>query len=304
MVGDTRFDVERNTAEARAGAERAREAAARARSGGAMANEERTPEMVALDRLVPAIAPRARPEAALPRSGVGSEQLDGEEADYNRCAPREPSPERDPLGGAVKTLDDGPKRPRGAARPSPPRARVVDDGSSTTDNTVQRAMRPPDESSLATRSYEDDDGSFARYPDLDRPPSRDGHADRREPTGHDERGDGLGEPTGHWRATDDAVDMVDDGAVLLDESGVHPDYAGNKYQKGFQAGGVAGIFRRFAEKERSGGYFGRAEILSVDPNFATYFKRTTHAVQRCKNEQRRWSYGRETGRRRRYATTG
>ena len=29
----------------------------------------------------------------------------------------------------------------------------------------------------------------------------------------------------------------------------------------------------------------RAEILSVDPDFAMHFKRTTHAVQRCKNQQ-------------------
>ena len=35
---------------------------------------------------------------------------------------------------------------------------------------------------------------------------------------------------------------------------------------------------------------GRAEILSVD--VATYFKRTTHAVQRCTNEQQRCSRGR------------
>ena len=35
------------------------------------------------------------------------------------------------------------------------------------------------------------------------------------------------------------------------------------------------------------------EILSVCPDFAMNFKRTTHAVQRCKNEQRRCSYGRK-----------
>ena len=34
-------------------------------------------------------------------------------------------------------------------------------------------------------------------------------------------------------------------------------------------------------------YFGRAEILSVCPDFATCFKRTTQGVQRCKNEQER-----------------
>ena len=37
----------------------------------------------------------------------------------------------------------------------------------------------------------------------------------------------------------------------------------------------------------------RVEILSVCPDFATYFKRTTQAVQRCKNEQQRCSYGRD-----------
>ena len=41
----------------------------------------------------------------------------------------------------------------------------------------------------------------------------------------------------------------------------------------------------------------RAEILPVGPDVATRFKRTTPAVRRCKNEQRRRSYGRETGRR-------
>ena len=35
-----------------------------------------------------------------------------------------------------------------------------------------------------------------------------------------------------------------------------------------------------------------------------HFKRTTQAVQRCKNEQQRCSCGRETGRRRRYGTLG
>ena len=39
----------------------------------------------------------------------------------------------------------------------------------------------------------------------------------------------------------------------------------------------------------------RAEIVSCGPNFATYFKRTTRADQRCKNEQERCSRGRETG---------
>ena len=29
---------------------------------------------------------------------------------------------------------------------------------------------------------------------------------------------------------------------------------------------------------------GRAEILPVGPDVATYFKKTTHAVRRCKNE--------------------
>ena len=37
-------------------------------------------------------------------------------------------------------------------------------------------------------------------------------------------------------------------------------------------------------------------ILPVGPDFATYFKKTSHAVQRCKNEQQRRSRGRETGR--------
>ena len=40
----------------------------------------------------------------------------------------------------------------------------------------------------------------------------------------------------------------------------------------------------------------RAEILLVAPDFATCFKRTTPACQRCKNEQERCSRGRETGR--------
>ena len=36
----------------------------------------------------------------------------------------------------------------------------------------------------------------------------------------------------------------------------------------------------------------RADILPVGPDFATYLKKTTQAVHRCKNEQRRCSYGR------------
>ena len=42
-----------------------------------------------------------------------------------------------------------------------------------------------------------------------------------------------------------------------------------------------------------GAYFGRVDILSVWSDFAMYFKRTTQAVQRCKNEQQRCSYGRD-----------
>ena len=34
---------------------------------------------------------------------------------------------------------------------------------------------------------------------------------------------------------------------------------------------------------------GRAGILIVGPGFATYFKRTTHAVQRCQNQSKRRS---------------
>ena len=37
----------------------------------------------------------------------------------------------------------------------------------------------------------------------------------------------------------------------------------------------------------------RVEILPVGPDFAMYFRRTTQAVQRCKNEQQRCSYGRD-----------
>ena len=40
-------------------------------------------------------------------------------------------------------------------------------------------------------------------------------------------------------------------------------------------------------------YFGRAEILPVCPGFAMSLKKTTQAVQRCKNEQQRRSYGRD-----------
>ena len=36
---------------------------------------------------------------------------------------------------------------------------------------------------------------------------------------------------------------------------------------------------------------GRAEILPARPAFATYFKRTTQAVQRYRNQQQRRSYG-------------
>ena len=42
----------------------------------------------------------------------------------------------------------------------------------------------------------------------------------------------------------------------------------------------------------------------MDSDFATYFKRTTHVVQRCKDEEQRCSRGRETGRAaRRYAAS-
>ena len=44
-------------------------------------------------------------------------------------------------------------------------------------------------------------------------------------------------------------------------------------------------------------YYRRVEIVSIGPGFAMSFKRTAPAVQRCKNEQERCSYGRETGRR-------
>ena len=40
-------------------------------------------------------------------------------------------------------------------------------------------------------------------------------------------------------------------------------------------------------------YRDRAEGLPVGPDFATYFKKTTHAIQRCKHEQERRSYGRD-----------
>ena len=40
-------------------------------------------------------------------------------------------------------------------------------------------------------------------------------------------------------------------------------------------------------------YFGRVDILPVCPGFAMSFKRTTQAVQRCKHEQQRCSYGRD-----------
>ena len=40
-------------------------------------------------------------------------------------------------------------------------------------------------------------------------------------------------------------------------------------------------------------YFGRVDILFDCPDFAMYFKRTTQAVQRCKHEQQRCSYGRD-----------
>ena len=43
---------------------------------------------------------------------------------------------------------------------------------------------------------------------------------------------------------------------------------------------------------RAFAYGGRANILPVCPGFTTYFKRTTQAVQRCKNQQQRRSYGR------------
>ena len=39
----------------------------------------------------------------------------------------------------------------------------------------------------------------------------------------------------------------------------------------------------------------RVEILLVGPGFALYFKRTAPAVRRCKSQQERCSYGRETG---------
>ena len=42
---------------------------------------------------------------------------------------------------------------------------------------------------------------------------------------------------------------------------------------------------------------GRAEILLVASGFATDFTRTAQVVQRCKRQQQRCSYGRETGRR-------
>ena len=48
---------------------------------------------------------------------------------------------------------------------------------------------------------------------------------------------------------------------------------------------------------RRAAYDRRVDILSVCPDFAMYFKRTTQVVQRGKNEQQRCSYGRETGRR-------
>ena len=48
----------------------------------------------------------------------------------------------------------------------------------------------------------------------------------------------------------------------------------------------------------------RAEIAPVGPDFAMYVKRTTQAVQRGKDEQERYSYGRETGRRRRRYPAG
>ena len=38
---------------------------------------------------------------------------------------------------------------------------------------------------------------------------------------------------------------------------------------------------------------GRAEILSLGPGFATCFKRTMPAVQRCNGQHKRWSYGRD-----------
>ena len=37
----------------------------------------------------------------------------------------------------------------------------------------------------------------------------------------------------------------------------------------------------------------RAEALPVGPDFATYFKRTAPAFRRCKNQQKRCSYGRD-----------
>ena len=40
--------------------------------------------------------------------------------------------------------------------------------------------------------------------------------------------------------------------------------------------------------------------MPICPDFATYFKRTTQAVQRCKNQQQRCSYGRDRVGARRY----
>ena len=38
---------------------------------------------------------------------------------------------------------------------------------------------------------------------------------------------------------------------------------------------------------------GRVEMLPAGPGFALSFKKTAPAVQRCKNQQRRCSYGRD-----------
>ena len=43
-------------------------------------------------------------------------------------------------------------------------------------------------------------------------------------------------------------------------------------------------------------------MLPIGPHVAMYVKRTARAVQRCKNQQQRCSYGRDPGRRRRYAS--
>ena len=55
--------------------------------------------------------------------------------------------------------------------------------------------------------------------------------------------------------------------------------------------------RSFSDEEirRTKWYRDRVDILPVGPEFAMYFKRPTQAIQRCKHEQERCSYGRAAG---------